>query len=157
MTQIVVNTERADQPDVEAFMLLSDKIAAELYPESARRPSGDANLASPDVLILLARSSSGSAAGCCALHLKLDNTGELKRMVVNPNFRERGVGKALVAAVCELAEARGLKSIQLEVGVRNVAAYSIYKSAGFETREPFGDHSASLMSHFMERSCRSRS
>lgn len=150
MTEIIVKPERTDQPDVEALIRFSDQIASALYPDGDRQPFSAKSLFSPDIVTLLARTADGQAAGCCLLHLKADNTGELKRMIVYPHFRKLGVGKTLVASVCDVAMARKIKSIQLEVGIKNVAGQSVYQNAGFQKRGPFGDHKASPESYFME-------
>lgn len=52
-------------------------------------------------------------------------------MVLRP-FRRRGIGKALLAAVEKVAQARGCCKITLEVQMKNEAARRIYQSSGFK-------------------------
>ena len=63
ITKIIVKPEPADQPDVEALMRLSVKLAAELYPYDAR-PSFDFKaFASSGMVMFVARTTNGTAAG----------------------------------------------------------------------------------------------
>ncbi|MFT5796560.1 MAG: putative acetyltransferase [Candidatus Azotimanducaceae bacterium] len=150
MTEIIVKPEPADQPDVEALMRLSDKVAAELYPYDARPSFDFIALASSGMVMFVARTTNGTAAGCCALILNAKNIGEIKRMIVHPSFRKLGVGKALVSSLFDVAHARGITLLLLEVGIRNVAAQYMYQNAGFRERGPFANHNASTSSRFME-------
>ena len=152
MTEIIVKPEPADQPDVEALMRLSDKVAAELYPCDAR-PSFDFKaLASSGLVMFVATSTNGTAAGCCALILNAKNTGEIKRMIVHSSFRKLGGGKALVSSLFDVAYEKGILLLLLEVGIRNVATKYMYQNAGFRERRPFANHKASTNSRFMELS-----
>ena len=78
--------------------------------------------------------------------MKSDNTGELKRMIVDPRFRGRGVGVSLVQAVLGSAEKRGIKTIQLEVGTKNIEAQTLYRKMGFSDRDAFGDYKPTSIS-----------
>jgi len=135
-------------------MRLSDKVAFELYPGSNRRPFDTKTLASPDVVVLVARTHDGTAAGCCSLFMGANNTAELKRMIVRPRFRGIGVAEALLASLCDVAAANAITTIQLEVGIKNAAAQKIYQLAGFRDRGPFAKHKASPDSRFMEKKLR---
>jgi ribosomal protein S18 acetylase RimI-like enzyme len=55
---------------------------------------------------------------------------------VRPKARGEGVGKAALAAVRRACEALGARAMRVEVGVNNVRAQAVYRSAGFE---PFPD------------------
>ncbi len=153
MTKITVQLEHADQPGVIKLMQLSDQIAGQLYPDSERQTFDARTFSAPNILIFLARTENGVAAGCCTLHLKTDRTAEMKRLTVEPHFRKLGIGKALLTSAINAAKMKDLMSIQLEVGIKNLAAQAIYQSAGFQHRGPFGSHKLSPSSRFMERLC----
>ena len=148
---LVVGEEPADQPDVDDLMRVSDAVAARLYPGAFRRPLNGKTLVSDDIVILVARTGDGRAAGCCALFVGPDRTGELKRMIVDPRFRGLGVGARLVEAVLTSAASRRIARLQLEVGVRNTEAQALYRKMGFSEREAFGTYRPSPLSLFMER------
>ena len=57
---------------------------------------------------------------------------EILTIAVNPDDRGRGVGRALMAAVFDEAEAWGTRRFFLEVADGNVAALALYRAIGFE-------------------------
>ncbi|MEX2743420.1 GNAT family N-acetyltransferase [Rhizobium mongolense] len=94
-----VREESPRQDDVASLLLLSDTVAASLYPGEYRRPLNPETLSAPHISVFVARTGDLSAAGCCALFDDHDGTAELKRMIVDQRFRQRGVGRALLQAV----------------------------------------------------------
>lgn len=150
MTRITVRPEAADQPDVVDLMRLSDQVAAKLYPSNGRLPFDVKTMVSENIVVMVARADNGLVAGCCSLFCAGTKTVELKRMIVDPDHRNLGVGKSLVASACDFAKRKGIKLMQLEVGSKNSAAQAIYEGAGFIDRGPFASHKASQMSRFME-------
>jgi GNAT superfamily N-acetyltransferase len=56
----------------------------------------------------------------------------LTAMEVDPEYRRRGLGSSLIAAVAEWAWKQGARSVYLQVGEGNDAARKLYESAGFE-------------------------
>jgi ribosomal protein S18 acetylase RimI-like enzyme len=77
-------------------------------------------------------------AGCVALHPLEPGVCEMKRFYVRPQFRGRGVGKALLNAA--LAEARviGYRSMRLDT-VEPVMqdAVRMYRARGFREIAPY--------------------
>ncbi|KAJ6500949.1 acyl-CoA N-acyltransferase [Mycena sanguinolenta] len=74
--------------------------------------------------------------GFVALEYKPDkktHTAELRRIVVGPKYRRRGVAKRLVGAVIEHAESvRGLDSIDLGTSEFQPAAKRLFQGLGWE-------------------------
>ena len=68
--------------------------------ELAGLPGG---YAAPDGRLLLAMFD-GQPAGCVALHKIDDHVCEMKRLYVRPQFRGKGLGKALAERIINLAE-----------------------------------------------------
>ncbi|MBD2862805.1 GNAT family N-acetyltransferase [Paenibacillus oceani] len=66
--------------------------------------------------------------------LKTAHKGNIYGMYVEPQFRGRGVGKALISALIERAanECEGLEQIHLTVVSANKSAKRLYVSLGFE-------------------------
>ena len=55
-------------------------------------------------------------------------------MGVDPNYRGKGLGKAVLLAGLTYLKGKEIKLAQLTVDSENKAACSLYKSVGFETR-----------------------
>jgi putative acetyltransferase len=96
--------------------------------------------APPNGRLLLANCD-GQAAGCVALH-KLDNeVCEMKRLYVRPEFRGKGLGKALAERVIIEARRIGYKKLRLDT-VEPVmrAAVAMYRQLGFREIPPYREN-----------------
>lgn len=60
--------------------------------------------------------------------------GQITNIAVDPEYRRRGYGGMIVAALVEYAKNNGIESISLEVRESNDAAIALYTSFGFEGR-----------------------
>lgn len=88
-------------------------------------------LARPEVCFLyVLRTAEHPCAAFCAFWLIADQA-HINNLAVRPEFRGRGLGIQLLAAVVAEAERLGAGSIGLEVRQSNVAAQRLYKKAGF--------------------------
>ena len=77
------------------------------------------------------------AAGCIALR-RIDKTiCEMKRLFVRPQFRRKGIGRALAEAVIERAKTAGYKQMRLDTARTMDAARNLYESLGFEEIEAY--------------------
>ncbi len=56
---------------------------------------------------------------------------------VRPEARGHGLGKAALAEVRRACRGLGVRAVRVEVGVNNLVAQAVYRSAGFE---PLHDH-----------------
>lgn len=63
--------------------------------------------------------------------------GAIHELVILPEYRNKGIGKALVEKVIEYFKSRGLDTAELWVGDKNTQAFEFYKSLGFEERDRF--------------------
>ncbi len=59
----------------------------------------------------------------------------LEELYVVPEFRGRGIGRALLEAAMDYARARGAAHVDLNTSEADVAARGLYESAGFTNRE----------------------
>jgi putative acetyltransferase len=148
---VTVRVETPRQEAVAALLRHSDAVAARLYPNEHRRALNPDTLDAPGVSVLVARTQDGAAAGCCALFDLGGGAGELKRMIVDPAFRQRGVGRALLAAVEATALSQGMAVIRMESGIRNTDGEALYRRAGYREHGPFGAYQASPVSRFFEK------
>ena len=58
---------------------------------------------------------------------------ELTELYVEPGFRRRGLGRALIAYAEQLARSRGAVDLLIMTGVDNAAAQALYRAAGYDT------------------------
>jgi len=69
--------------------------------------------------------------GCAAYRKKSRGVGEVKRMFVRPEYRGRGISKALLAAVEEYARRRGDHTLHLGTRITLEPAVVLYRHSGF--------------------------
>jgi [ribosomal protein S18]-alanine N-acetyltransferase len=62
----------------------------------------------------------------------IHDEGQLANIAVLPEYRRRGLGRALIDHVFCEARQRGIRSLSLEVRRSNQAALELYKSLGFQ-------------------------
>lgn len=92
-------------------------------------------------------------AGCGAIK-HLDAThGELKSMRAAPEYRGRGVGKAILIHLLQVARERGYSRVSLETGRPEPFrdAQNLYRTFGFAECPPFGDYVSDAFSMCMTR------
>ncbi len=83
----------------------------------------------------------GALVGCVAMkkHEGDENTGELKRLYVRPEFRGKGYARKLSEKIVEDAKAAGYRALYLDTLPFLVAAQHLYGSMGFEVCEAYND------------------
>jgi ribosomal protein S18 acetylase RimI-like enzyme len=77
--------------------------------------------------------------GCIALRPLPGAVGEVKRMYVDPAFRGRGVGRALLERLITSARERGYREIRLGTLHEMLEAQALYRSLGFTPIERYRD------------------
>jgi ribosomal-protein-alanine N-acetyltransferase len=103
-------------------------------PETAQWPIGDYS-GYPMLLAV----PGGEPAWFCSWRQTAADEAEILNIAVDPLFRRRGIGSALLARVCE--EAQGV--IFLEVAEPNAPAIALYRKQGWEyagLRPGYYDH-----------------
>ncbi|MGH6786893.1 MAG: GNAT family N-acetyltransferase [Novosphingobium sp.] len=92
-------------------------------------------------------------AGCGALKALGPDHGELKSMRAAPDYRGKGVGKAILARLLGECRARGYARVSLETGrpAPFEPARRLYESHGFAECPPFGDYVSDDFSICMTR------
>lgn len=61
----------------------------------------------------------------------VEGEADMMNVAVHPDFRRQGVGQALVNALVEELEKRGVHSLTLEVRTSNECAIGLYEKLGF--------------------------
>ena len=84
----------------------------------------------------------GAVLGVAAIKELDAVSGEVKSMHTAASARGRGVGRALLSHLLEVARARGYQQVFLETGTTPgfAAARALYESAGFTPTGPFGGY-----------------
>lgn len=76
-----------------------------------------------------------NVVGCCALkHHVLDDTYELAKMAVSPQFQGLHIGHKLVHNLLDYAKQHGIKRIFLEGNTHLEASIALYRSVGFKEK-----------------------
>jgi ribosomal protein S18 acetylase RimI-like enzyme len=73
----------------------------------------------------------GIMIGMGALDQIREKTGAIKRMYIRPEYRRKGIGKALVVQLLQKAKEIGYHSVYLDVAISSTAARQLYRSLGF--------------------------
>ncbi len=83
-----------------------------------------------DACFLVAKQQ-GELVGCGALVPRTPDTAEIVRMSVATNARRQGLGRRILAALCEEARARGFRCVMLETTQTWSEVIAFYQSFGF--------------------------
>jgi putative acetyltransferase len=137
-------TIRPDDLTSEAVLALLQFHLDEMHqwspPESVHAMPA-ARLRQPDVTFFSAWDGD-VLAGCGAIKHLSESHGELKSMRAAPEYRGRGVGKALLLRLLEEARVRGYARVSRETGRPEPfhPAHGLYRAHGFVECAPFGDY-----------------
>jgi GNAT superfamily N-acetyltransferase len=81
---------------------------------------------------LLLAEYEGQVAGLACMRRIRENIGEIKRMYVRPEFRGKGIGRALLERLVDEAREIGYPRIRLDSARFMKEAHSLYRSTGFQ-------------------------
>ena len=85
----------------------------------------------------------GAPAGCVALRPLNQDTAEMKRLYVRPEYQGRGLGRRLAIRVVEEATTLGYRGMWLDTIPATMGpAVALYRSLGFENIPAYTDHQA---------------
>lgn len=90
----------------------------------------------PNSVVYLARCDR-RIAGCGALKRLSKKEAELTRVYVRPEFRGKGVGRAIVEAIILRARQSGYATLRLHSAIFMKEAHALYRSLGFQLTGPF--------------------
>lgn len=89
-----------------------------------------ADLFRRDYNLCLTAEWGGHPVGCAVMTL-LGEEGDIDKVMVEEEYRRKGIAKALLDALLGIAEERGARSFTLEVRKSNLPAIRLYEKAGF--------------------------
>jgi putative acetyltransferase len=143
---VEVSAARAHDPVVVALCAEQEAEPGRLYTGADNVPTwGD-----PEISFLVARAD-GEPVGCAGLRTLGPGLSEVRRMYVQPAHRGQGISRLLLAAVEELARARGAVTVRLETGELQPEALGLYQSTGYVRIPPFGLYAGSPLSLCFEK------
>ena len=148
---IAILKERPDTPDALELLtgLDADLRQYDYPPESCHAFSVD-KLIREGVAFFVTRCG-GVAAGCGGVKLFGTEYGEVKRMYVRPEFRGRGLAKAMLDRLAEYALAHEVRILRLETGIYQAEAIGLYERCGYQRCPPFGEYREDPMSVYLEK------
>lgn len=88
---------------------------------------------------LLLATSKGNPAGCVGLRRLTNDSSEMKRLYVDPEFHGKGVGRILVTTLISEARKIGYRRMLLDTGRKQIEAQNLYRSLGFTETAPYYD------------------
>jgi putative acetyltransferase len=154
LTTFVIAPERPDHPQVLALLEALDAYLASLYPPEANHILDLQALAAPQVSFYAARLDD-RVVGCAAVRrqggepdTQGEPYGEVKRMMVSPACRGRGIGAALLRTLERRLREEGIGLALLETGRTQHEAVRLYEAAGYRLRGAFGGYPDNGLSAF---------
>jgi putative acetyltransferase len=145
---IAADDPRAD--DVRALLDRHLTFAREVTPPEDVHALDHDGLLDPAISFFAYREDGKLLAVGALKHLD-DEHAEIKSMHTAEEARGRGLGRAMLAHLLELARERGYRRVSLETGAMDAfaPARALYASAGFEPTGPFADYPDSPNSAYM--------
>lgn len=147
---LAIALESVRQPEVIGLIEASDRYSLERYPPEGHFGTDIDGLDRPDIHFAVARIE-GRVVGCGAIKLEVDGSAELKRLFVDEAGRGKGVGKALMGYLEDLARRHKVRILNLETGPLNTEAVALYRAWGYAECGPFGDYEPNPYSLFMTK------
>jgi ribosomal protein S18 acetylase RimI-like enzyme len=73
----------------------------------------------------------------CDLHLQdsFKRAGEVTDLIVHPNHRKRGIGRALISTASAHCQASGVRQLKLKTLAQNFQARNAFETLGFRPHE----------------------
>jgi putative acetyltransferase len=93
------------------------------------------------LIFYVAYDESENAVACGALKHFDDNTAEIKRMYVKPEYRGRGLSKIILSELEDKAKELNYNRLVLETGLKQPEAMSLYNKFGYKPFKCYGKHS----------------
>jgi ribosomal protein S18 acetylase RimI-like enzyme len=127
-----------DRRLVEAMERLLPQLSSSATPRIPGVEDLRAVIESPSTTVLLMRASGGRVVGMLTLVLLRIPSGLralIEDVVIDAEFRGKGLGDALTRRAIDLALSRGARTVDLTSSPQRVAANRLYRKLGFERRE----------------------
>lgn len=138
---LVIAVADPRSPDLRALIETHVAFAHSVTPVCQIHALGADALAGPDITVFSARRD-GVLLGVGGLKDLGEGHAEIKSMHTSEGARGQGVGRAIVEHLLAVAGERGYRRVSLETGTMPAfePARALYRAAGFQECEPFGDY-----------------
>jgi putative acetyltransferase len=93
-----------------------------------------------DIKDVVVAYDAGRPVGCASMKKHREDSYELKRVFVQPDYRSRGIARAMMARLESEAIGRKASSLILETGRTFEPAIRLYEGLGFEITENYGQY-----------------
>jgi putative acetyltransferase len=150
MSAVRISVDDPAAPDVRTLLERHLEFAALHSPPEDVHALDVERLLDPDVTFFSYRAD-GRLLAVGAIKQLDAGHAELKSMHVAESARGRGIGRAVLEHLLQVARDRGVRRVSLETGsmAAFASARSLYRRAGFSPCAPFADYSPSRNSTFM--------
>lgn len=154
--QVIVAEEDPHSADAIALLDVMSAFLLTTYPEDEENgivPTTTEELARDGVLVLARVDGVAAGSGALMAHPQVDGFDvlEVKRMLVLPKFRERGISRLVLAQLEHSARRREAQKLVLMCGPRQPTALKLYESAGYARRSAYGKNTEHPLSIFFEK------
>lgn len=146
----IAEASPASEDAVKLIGELDEHLWTHPYPLQSRHAYSVEKLLREQVVFFVTHYE-GQLAGCGGIKIFEGDYGEVKRMYVRPEFRGKGLGKAMIGHLADYARSRKLDLLRLETGVYEVEAIGLYLRCGFERVAPFGEYVEDPLSVYLEK------
>lgn len=153
-----VTLDEEDPRSADGVALFDEMSAFVLqtYPEDEENgivPTSTEELARDGVLVIARVDGAAAASGALMAHDAVDgmNTLEVKRMLVRPAFRGRGLSKLVLERLESIARERHTQKLVLMCGPRQPEALRLYERQGYSRRNAYGHNVDHPLSIFFEK------
>jgi putative acetyltransferase len=152
MAQKVLVFADVDPAAAEAAALISalDRDLSSRYPGANIHGIDAASFRAAGGVFLIGHLE-GIPVACGALRPMDASAVEVKRMYVHDTHRGHGFGRAMLAALEEIASERGYRVIRLETGDGQPEAIALYESDGYQPIPCYGDYAQDPHSRCFEK------
>lgn len=140
MSVVMLRLKRTDtdDPDLHALVAMLDADLRERDGEDHYFFAQFNKLAG--LLGVIIAYDSERAIGCGAFKAHTDDTAEIKRMFVRPEFRGRRIGADILTELESWAADSGFAACVLETGFKQPEAIALYRRSGYEVIPNYGQY-----------------
>jgi GNAT superfamily N-acetyltransferase len=145
MSAVSFDTVDPTSPDAREaiecyFAELDDRFTTGFDPGHGGADADVVELAAPSGAFVVIRDDAGSVIGCGGVQRIDDETGEIKRMWIDPSWRGGGLGPRLLAHLEQVARDLGRSSAILDTNEVLHEAVAMYERNGYRRIERYNDN-----------------
>ena len=137
-------------PQITELLRQSHNLMDELFPDETNNYLEIEALLDKAVHFFAAQGINGKYVGCGAFVLFSDYA-EIKSMFVDPNYRGKRIGDALLVHMLGTMADNSVPVVRLETGTLLKSALNLYRKHGFQYCNAFAHYTENNYSVFMEK------